>query len=50
MRVVATKQKLQSLGNKPLRLDSGDAELDASLQGAFTIITGYKDKVLYNAE
>ena len=47
MRVVATKQKLQSLGNKPLRLDSGDAELDASLQGAFTIITGYKDKVLY---
>ena len=48
MRVVATKQKLQSLGNKPLRLDSGDAELDASLQGAFTIITGYKDKVLYN--
>ncbi|MCQ8848986.1 ATP-NAD kinase family protein [Alteromonas stellipolaris] len=50
MRVVATKQKLQSLGNKPLRLDSGDAELDTSLQGAFTIITGYKDKVLYNAE
>ncbi|WOI39002.1 ATP-NAD kinase family protein [Alteromonas sp. CI.11.F.A3] len=50
MRVVATKQKLQSLENKPLRLDSGDAELDASLQGAFTIITGYKDKVLYNAE
>jgi len=50
MRVVATKQKLQSLGNKPLRLDSGDAELDESLQGAFTIITGYKDKVLYNAE
>jgi predicted polyphosphate/ATP-dependent NAD kinase len=50
MRFVATKQKLQSLGNKPLRLDSGDAELDASLQGAFTIITGYKDKVLYNAE
>ncbi len=50
MRVVATKQKLQSLENKPLRLDSGDTELDASLQGAFTIITGYKDKVLYNAE
>ncbi|MDO6568716.1 ATP-NAD kinase family protein [Alteromonas sp. 1_MG-2023] len=50
IRVVATKQKLQSLDNKPLRLDSGDAELDEMLRGAFTIITGYKDKVLYNAE
>lgn len=49
LRVVATKQKLQALNGKPLRLDSGDAELDIALAGAFTIITGYKDKVLYNA-
>jgi predicted polyphosphate/ATP-dependent NAD kinase len=49
MLVVATKQKIQALDGRPLRLDSGDAELDASLAGAFTIITGYKDKVLYNA-
>lgn len=46
--VVATKQKVQALEGKPLRLDTGDAELDAELAGAFTIITGYKDKVLYN--
>lgn len=50
IRIVATKQKLQSLENKPLRLDSGDTELDAILRGAFTIITGYKDQVLYHAE
>ena len=49
LKVVATKQKLQALNGKPLRLDSGDAELDTALAGAFTIITGYKDKVLYNA-
>lgn len=46
--VVATKQKLQALEGKPLRLDTGDADLDLELAGAFTIITGYKDKVLYN--
>ena len=49
MVVVATKQKVQALDGKPLRLDSGDPALDEELAGAFTIITGYKDKVLYNA-
>ena len=50
MLVVATKKKLQALNGKPLRLDSGDAQLDLELSGAFTVITGYKDKVLYNAQ
>lgn len=49
MMVVATKQKIHALDGKPLRLDSGDPKLDEELAGAFTIITGYKDKVLYNA-
>ena len=49
MLVVATKQKLQALNSKPLRLDSSDAMLDAELAGAFTVITGYKDKVLCQA-
>ena len=49
MLVVATKQKLQALNGKPLRLDSSDATLDAELSGAFTDITGYKDKVLCQA-
>ena len=50
MLVVATKKKLQALNGKPLRLDSDDAQLDLELSGAFTVITGYKDKVLYNAQ
>ena len=49
MLIVATKQKLQALNGKPLRLDSSDAVLDAELAGAFTVITGYKDKVLCQA-
>ena len=49
MLVVATKQKLQALNGKPLRLDSSDAVLDTELAGAFTVITGYKDKVLCQA-
>ncbi|APD86722.1 ATP-NAD kinase [Alteromonas sp. Mex14] len=49
MLVVATKQKLQALNGKPLQLDSSDAALDAELAGAFTVITGYKDKVLCQA-
>jgi predicted polyphosphate/ATP-dependent NAD kinase len=49
MMVVATKQKIHALDGKPLRLDSGDPKLDEELAGGFTIITGYKDKVLYNA-
>jgi len=48
--VVATKQKLQSLQGRPLRLDSGDTVLDNKLAGQFSIITGYKDKVFYHAE
>ncbi|GFD67707.1 ATP-NAD kinase family protein [Alteromonas sp. KUL106] len=50
MLIVATKQKLQALNGKPLRLDSSDATLDTELAGAFTVITGYKDKVLCSAQ
>lgn len=49
MLIVATKAKLQALEGRPLRLDTGDAELDAALTGYFSVITGYRDKVLYPA-
>ncbi|MGQ8364020.1 ATP-NAD kinase family protein [Glaciecola sp. 1036] len=45
--LVATKAKLQSLGQKGLIVDSGDPDLDASLAGPIPVITGYKDQVLY---
>lgn len=48
--VIATKTKLQALAGKPLRLDTGDAELDEAWAGYFTVVTGYRDKVLYPAQ
>ncbi|QPG06675.1 NAD(+)/NADH kinase [Salinimonas marina] len=48
--IVATKQKLQALDGKPLRLDTGDETLDAALAGSLTVITGYEDKVIYPAQ
>lgn len=45
--VVATKTKLQQLQGQPLICDTGDTQLDASLDGLIEVITGYNDKVLY---
>jgi predicted polyphosphate/ATP-dependent NAD kinase len=45
--LVATKSKLNNLGGKPLISDSGDIKLDAELAGLMTVITGYRDQVLY---
>lgn len=45
--VVASKAKLNALEQRGLIADTGDAELDQELSGPISIITGYKDKVLY---
>ena len=47
--IVATKNKLNGLEGRPLRLDTSDEQLDDALAGQFTVITGYNDKVLYPA-
>ncbi|MFT4993776.1 MAG: putative polyphosphate/ATP-dependent NAD kinase [Paraglaciecola sp.] len=44
---IASKNKLQALGNKPLIADTGDLALDAELAGVIPVITGYHDQVLY---
>ena len=40
--IVATRNKLRSLEGRPLRVDTGDVELDAELAGIRQIITGYE--------
>ncbi len=45
--LVATKAKLHLLGDKGLISDSGDTELDDDLAGPISVITGYRDQVLY---
>jgi predicted polyphosphate/ATP-dependent NAD kinase len=48
--IVATREKLRSLNNKPLRVDTGDSQLDAELVGMKHIITGYDQQTLYRVE
>lgn len=45
--IVATRDKLRSLEGRPLRVDTGDTELDAELVGMKQIITGYEQRTLY---
>lgn len=45
--VVATKTKLRELGGRPLLVDTNDPQLDRELAGLVTVVTGYRDRVLY---
>jgi len=45
--IAATKSKLAALEQRPLLVDTGDAELDDSLSGMKAVLTGYEDHVLY---
>ncbi len=47
--IIATKSKLTALNAKPLIIDTGDTELDEQLSGYFSVVTGYKDHVIYPA-
>jgi predicted polyphosphate/ATP-dependent NAD kinase len=44
---VAPEQKLVDLGGRPLLIDTGDAEVDASLAGHIRVITGAAATALY---
>lgn len=46
IRLVATKTKLKALQGRPLRVDTGDLELDQSLSGFMQVTTGYHDQTL----
>jgi predicted polyphosphate/ATP-dependent NAD kinase len=45
--VVATPAKLAGLGGRPLRVDTGDLEVDRSLAGHAHVITGHRELALY---
>ncbi|HHY93814.1 MAG TPA: ATP-NAD kinase family protein [Firmicutes bacterium] len=44
--VVATRQKMASLGDKPLLVDTGDEETDRMLSGYVRVVTGYHEQML----
>ena len=43
MIVAATKNKLQSIEGKALRVDTGDSEVDKSLRGYIKVVTDYRE-------
>lgn len=45
--VVATHRKLHALQGRPLLVDTGDRDVDWMLSGYMTVITGYRDRVVY---
>jgi predicted polyphosphate/ATP-dependent NAD kinase len=45
--IIATPNKLATLQGKPLRVDTGDRELDEELKGYYKLHTGYARRTIY---
>lgn len=45
--VVSTIQKINSLGGRPLLVDTGDRAMDKMLSGHIRVITGYNEQIIY---
>ena len=45
--VVSSTGKIHSLGGQPLRVDTGDREVDEMLSGYIRVITGYDEQIIY---
>lgn len=45
--VASTKDKIHALQGQPLLVDTGDPELDQTLEGYTRIITGYHEEIVY---
>ena len=43
---ISTAEKIHSLDGRPLRVDTGDEELNKSLYGMIEVVTGYDEKTL----
>lgn len=48
--IVATRNKLRSLEGRPLRVDTGDPDLDSALKGMKQVVTGYDQRTLYKID
>ena len=45
--VVSTTGKIHSLGGRPLRVDTGDREMDGALSGYVRVVTGCDEQIVY---
>ena len=47
IQLIATPEKLHALNGQPIRVDTGDDELNKQLTGMVQVITGYDETTLY---
>ena len=45
--IISTPEKIHSLNGRPMRVDTGDEDLNKSLYGMVAVVTGYDEKILY---
>ncbi|MCW8935688.1 MAG: ATP-NAD kinase family protein [Gammaproteobacteria bacterium] len=45
--IISSSEKIKSLNGLPMRVDTGDEELNKALYGLVPVITGYDEKLLY---
>ncbi|HUS70455.1 MAG TPA: ATP-NAD kinase family protein [Anaerolineae bacterium] len=45
--VVSTQEKIDSLAGQPLRVDTGDGELDRALNGYIRVVAGHGEQIVY---
>ena len=50
LRIIATPHKLHSLHGAPLRVDTGDPDLDIQLSGYYRVTTGLGEAVIYKVK
>ncbi len=50
VQVLSSASKLDELNGRPLRLDTGDAQLDTEWSGLWQVITGYRQQALYKVQ
>lgn len=48
--IIATSEKLRSLQERPLLVDTGDDKLDKKLSGVKQIVTGFEQRTLYKVD
>jgi predicted polyphosphate/ATP-dependent NAD kinase len=45
--VIATEAKIAALGGRPLRVDTGDPDVDESLSGYLRVVVGHNREIVY---
>jgi len=45
--IISTPEKMHSLNGQPMRVDTGDEDLNKSLYGMVAVVIGYDEKILY---